>query len=155
MSSRQPFSPYRRRLLIASVAGTVALGAAGALPLSRSEYARARWVEEVLRRNLPGVRIDEASLSVFVRDVLAGNHFRARKRGLSVVAQQYVPWLTMRVPKIRTGLEKLERQVLTEYLLGSNFFRVSEPRRETITYYGPAVACANPFRAMDGQATSA
>jgi hypothetical protein len=138
-------SPGRRKFVVAGAAGVIAIGGIGVFARGSFTSSRAAWVEQVVRRNLPGVRVDEPSLANFVRDALAGDLLEPRARRVAVFAQQAVPWLTVRVPKVRDGLEKAERQVLTAYLLGSNFFRVSDPRQETIMYYGPAVACANPF----------
>jgi hypothetical protein len=138
-------SPGRRRFMLAGAAGAIAIGGAGVFSWNSFSGSRAAWVEQVVRRNLPGVHLDERSLANFIRDALAGDLLRPRARKVAVFAHQTAPWLTVRVPQVRDGLEKTERQVLTAYLLGSNFFRVNDPREETITYYGPAVACANPF----------
>lgn len=139
------FSPTRRRFLVASAAGAVTLGAVGVIQWNGSASGRALWVENVVRKNLPGVQIDPVSLADFVREILESDLLKASSRKAALLAEQVAPWLTLRVPKIRNGLEGIERQVLTEYLLGGNFFRVSDPKREAIVYYGHATACANPF----------
>jgi hypothetical protein len=115
---------------------------------NRYTDSRALWIEQVVRGNLPGVSLDERSLPAFVRDVLAGDLLKPHTHRISVFAQQTAPWLTSRVSRAREGLERLERRVLTEYLLGSNFFRVPDPKRETIVYFGSPVACANPFASL-------
>lgn len=135
----------RRRFLIVAVGGAVAAGALGIVAVDQSKSGRALWVERVVRRNLPGVMLDEASLSIFVRSVLDGHLVRSRVHRAAILAQRTVPWLTSRVPKAREGLVGLERRVLTEYLIGSNFFRVRDPKRELIVYSGSLTACANPF----------
>jgi hypothetical protein len=139
------FSVSRRKVLIGAGAGALVLGTVGSLSWNRFADHRARWVEKVVRSNLPGVTVDEPSLAVFVSNILDGGLLKSSARKASLFAEQALPWLTARIPRVRTGLETIERQVLTEYLLGSNFFRVADPKRETIAYYGPAAACANPF----------
>ena len=135
----------RRRFLLASAGGVAVLGVAGSAMWDRYAASPASWVEQIVRRNLPGVAIDEASLTAFVRDMLAGDMLKPQAHRLAVFAYQTVPWITLRIPKARNGLEKLERKVLTEYLLGSNFFQASDPKRTRIVYHGPAIACGNPF----------
>ena len=135
----------RRRFLIVGAGGIVAVGALGTAAVHHYGDGRARWVERVVRRNLPGVMIDEASLATFVQTVLEGDLLRSHVHRAAVFAQRAAPWLTSRVPKVREGLEGLERRVLTEYLIGSNFFRVRDPKRELIVYSGALNACANPF----------
>jgi hypothetical protein len=138
------FSPGRRKLLIGASAGVLILGA-GAASWGRLTNYRAEWVEQVVRDNLPGIDIDAASLKTFIDHILATDRMRPATVKATVFADQFIPWLPAQVAKARAGLEGLERHVLTEYLIGSNFFRVSDPRRETITYSGPAIACTNPF----------
>ncbi len=135
----------RRRFLVVSVGGAAVLGVAGSVMWDRYAASRASWVEQVVRRNLPGVVIDEASLAAFVRDTLAGDMLEPHTHRMAVFARQMLPWVALRIPKVRNGVEKLERRILTEYLVGSNFFQVSDPKRTRIVYHGPAIACGNPF----------
>jgi hypothetical protein len=137
------FSRSRRRLLIAS--GTVACAGVAFGAWSYSERNRAQWIEQVIRSNLPGVALDEPSLQKFIRDTLAGTAMQSQRRRLGIVAHTRVPWLARRIRSLDEGVELSERQVLTDFLMGSNFFRVTEPRQETITYYGALPACGNPF----------
>jgi len=138
------FSPGRRSLLIGASAGALLLGA-GAASWGRLTNYRAEWLEQVVRENLPGIDIDSTSLKTFIEYMLTTDRMRPAVIKATVFADQYIPWLPAQVAKARTGLEGLERHVLTEYLVGSNFFRVADPRRATITYDGPAIACVNPF----------
>jgi hypothetical protein len=138
----------RRTLLLGGAGGAIGLSAGGAFLWNRYSQSRASWIDDIVRRNLPGVVLDESSLRAFVRDVLAGDLLQPHLYRISIFAQQTTPWITARVPKVRDGLEKLERRVLTEYLIGSNFFRVKDSQRETIVYLGPAVACSNPFATL-------
>lgn len=138
------FSPGRRKLLVGASAGALILGA-GAASWGRLTKYRAEWIEQVVRENLPGIDIEPTSLKTFIDYMLTTDRMRPAPVKATVFADQFIPWLPAQVTKARTGLESLERHVLTEFLIGSNFFRVTDPRRETITYNGPTVACINPF----------
>jgi hypothetical protein len=143
--SKTSFSRSRRRLLIGAGAGAVACAGAAGVVWSSSERNRARWIEQVIRSNLPGITIDEASLARFVQETLTSPSMQSTRRRLGIAADAQVPWLTRRIHRVEQGVEITERQVLTNFLIGSNFFRVSEPERETIVYYGGIPACSNPF----------
>ena len=138
-----PQRSSRRRFLIAS--GAVIAAAGAGFSGVRFAGSRTQWVASVIRDNLPGIAIDEESLAKFVEEAVRSDALKPVTHRLAVFAEQNVPWVTARIPKVRNGLDKLERRVLTEFLLGSNFFRVPNPKQETIVYYGPAIACGNPF----------
>ena len=144
MKTSDGHSPPRRRFLIGGIAAAFAI-AATTFSWNRYGTGRALWIEDVVRRNLPAIRLDEPSLAVFINDVLAGDLLTQRKRRIWLFAHQTMPWLTTRMPEIHETMERLERLVLSDYLIGSNFFRVPDPRQETITYYGRPPACGNPF----------
>jgi hypothetical protein len=145
MKDTRDFSSGRRKLLIAGVGGTLALGMFGAASWGTIGNFRASWVENVLRDNLPGIDLDVASLQAFIQEILTHERMQKTEVKATVFADRFVPWLPARIAKARSGLEGLERFVLTEYLIGSNFFRVPDPKRETIVYNGRAIACINPF----------
>jgi hypothetical protein len=148
------FSPRRRKLLLAGAGGTLALGIFGAASWGALGSYRATWIESVIRDSLPGIALDAASLQAFVNDMLGSERMQRPVVKATVFADRFVPWLPAAISKARDGLEGLERHVLTEYLIGSNFFRVPDPRQETIVYSGRAVACINPFTYKDGAAVS-
>lgn len=117
----------------------------GVLGLASFSNYRATWVERVVRDNLPGIDLDPVSLQGFINDMLASERMQRKEVKLTVFADRFVPWLPAHISKARNGLEGLERHVLTEYLIGSNFFRVPDPKRERIVYSGTVMACPNPF----------
>lgn len=147
MSARHKFSASRRKLLLAGAGGTIALGAFGAASWGALGNYRATWIEAVIRDNLPDVDLDAASLQAFIAEILTSERLQRRSVKAAVFADRFVPWLPAGISKVRNGLEGLERHVLTEYLVGSNFFRVPDPKQEKIVFSGRAVACINPFRA--------
>lgn len=137
---------FTRRWFLLGGAATVAVAGSATL-WQQGTFARwrAAWIERVIRSNLPGVKLDEPSLATFVHTMLDAQFLAPPTHKAAIMADRAFPWLTVRVPKLRGGLETLERKVLTEYLLGSDFFRVGDPKREPVTYYGPSLACSNPF----------
>jgi hypothetical protein len=139
------FSASRRKWLIGGAAGVLALGTLGAGSWSRLANGRAAWIEQVVRDNLPGIDLDADSMKSFVDYLLTTERMQRGEVKATIVADRFIPWLPAQVAKARNGLEGLERYVLTEYLTGSNFFRVADPRREKIAYNGPQVVCTNPF----------
>lgn len=139
------FSPRRRKLFIAGAGGALALGIFGAASWDTLSNYRASWVERVVRNNLPGIDLDAASLEGFINEILGSERMQKKAVKATVFVDRFVPWLPAHISKARNGLEGLERYVLTEYLIGSNFFRVPDPKRETIVYGGRVLACSNPF----------
>jgi hypothetical protein len=135
----------RRKLLIAGAGGAAVLGIFGAASWGPLTNYRAAWIERVIRENLPGIALDPASLQTFIKDMLSSERMQSRKVQATVFADRFVPWLPAHIARARDGLGGLERHVLTEYLIGSNFFRVPDPKQETIVYSGMIVACRNPF----------
>lgn len=137
----KPFSSSRRKLLIGA-AGAIVVGAIAWTPLKNH---RASWIEQVVRNSLPGIKLDPDSLQTFVKYMLGHERLQPALVRATIFADRFVPWLPAHISKAREGLEGVERHVLTEYLIGSNFFRVPDPKRETIVYGGAVIACINPF----------
>jgi hypothetical protein len=143
MNANNRFSPGRRKVLLGA-AGAVAVGVVGAAWNPLKNY-RASWIERVVRDNLPEIDLDPGSLQTFVTYMLGHERLQPPLVRATIFADRFVPWLPAHVSKAKEGLEGVERHVLTEYLIGSNFFRVPDPKRETIVYSGAVIACINPF----------
>ena len=135
-------SAITRRKVLLGAAGAAIAGAVAWVPLRNY---RASWIERVVRDNLPGINLDPDSLQTFVQYMLGHERLQPPLVRATIFADRFVPWLPARITKAREGLEGVERHVLTEYLIGSNFFRVPDPMRETIVYGGAVIACINPF----------
>lgn len=140
----QPASPIRRRLLIAG-SGVAVLGATGAVWIGSRMDGRQAWIEAVVREHLPDIQLDATTLTMFAKELAAGRLFADDKSNLAVKIDQAVPAIAARVSKVERRTERLKRRVVTDYLTGSNFFRVADPRTETIVYSGALPACGNPF----------
>ena len=52
---------------------------------------------------------------------------------------------TGRVRSVRRVRDEVEREIVTDFLMGSNFFRVADPAGEPIVYFGRPTVCPNPF----------
>lgn len=144
MSAPGRFSRKRRYLLLAGASG-LSVAAIGKWSIEQGAAATPQWIEAVVRRNLPGVRLDEESLAGFCQTLSEGPLFDSLRKRAGVTAAQTLPMMTGRVAYLADALDRLERQVLTEFLLGSNFFQLADPRTESVVHHGFTVVCAQPF----------
>jgi len=147
------FSASRRRFLLGGTASLIAVGLVGKLSFD-SVAGQDAWVEKILRRHFSGVKLDDGSLPLFFRDIRAKGILGARRHRLAVLMDQTLPGPSSLVTRVRHAIEVRERLVLSEFLLGSNFFRVQDPTRETITYFGRPPVCGNPFAVFETRGDS-
>jgi hypothetical protein len=118
------------------------------------------FISKILIRRLPGLRVDKASIALLSRDVQAdrigawqettglvsfgrklgfkGKAFAATIVGIDAVAHF---WLTA------AQFERLERVVITLFILGSDY--LNDPRPDVVTYSGTPDVCPNPFAQYD------
>jgi hypothetical protein len=134
-----------RRGFIAAAAALVAAASSGALWLTWRAADQEQWIEAMLRKNLPGIKLDPDSLARFVREFAQRRELLERRTNLAIRLDQSLSAVARRIPKAERRIERMERLVVSEYLSGSNFFRVQDPRQETIFYQGTIPACGNPF----------
>ena len=130
----------RRRIMVGAV-GIVTAGVAGAVGVAVGGDGYG-FIGAILRRNLPGVSLSDAEIGKFVEaywpEFIAPPSRRdAALRRLAVLAHT-------------TGFEimiseETERQILTEFLIGSNFFQLSDPKSTVIEFRDLARVCPNPF----------
>jgi hypothetical protein len=136
----------RRRFLAlgAAAGGMAAVGAA----LFSNGYRS--WVVSVLERALPGYSYDPAGLDLFVEE-RASSHTSALKFRLLGAAESVVDakWIMPR--RVVHYIEDEERGVLTDFLIGSDFFQQAPYGGRTITYNGRRTACVSPFATFDLQ----
>ncbi len=139
-----------RRQLLVGGAALVLAGSAGALWLAMRSHDTHEWIEAVVRKGLPNVRLDAASLREFALRLAGEMEFRSRKVALALDLDALSPALVRFAPEVSRKIEQLERRVLSSFLLGSNFFRVADPRTETVFGGPPLPACGNPFAQFRG-----
>ena len=148
-STVNPSRPLsRRKFLWAGGAAATALMSAVSLEWTRHPGGAGTWVEHIVRRHLQGIVLDEASLQTFVREVLESTMLDTKHQLFYSTFKTATEWLASVVPILGAASEHIERQVLTRYLVGSNFFRIPDPRRATIIYFGDSPACGNPFASL-------
>lgn len=134
----------RRQLLVAGAALAV-VGSAGTLWLAMRSHETQDWIQAVVRKHLPSARLDAASLRAFATTLANEPAFRSQKIALALDVDALAPAIVRIAPEVSRKIEQLERRVLSSYLLASNFFRVGDPRTDTILCGEPMPACGNPF----------
>jgi hypothetical protein len=133
----------RRRVLAAG--GALALAACVGLATALRFDASSAWIEAVIRKHLPGVCLDEASLRAFAVRTAHSPTFTARKVALALQLDRWATSLVRFAPPMNAKLKRFERLVLSDFLASSNFFRISDPRAETVVCGDAVPACSNPF----------
>lgn len=139
----------RRGMLIAG-AGIATLGSVGVLWVRLRSSGRLEWIQSLVRRNLPNIRLDDASLAAFAQRMADEPEFRSKKVELALGLDSAASALIRLAPEVQRKIERLERVVMSEYLLSGNFFRVADPRAETIVAGEAPQACGNPFAVFRG-----
>jgi hypothetical protein len=133
----------RKFLLMGTAVGTLAaIGGAGATLISVDRYQG--WVHAVLRRSLPGYKIQAEGLERFVEDYNATEHGGIKLRAFA--ATQHFFDATFILPAgMKSNVDDGERTILTSFLLGSDFFEHYPNGSKIITYRGAPEACGSPF----------
>lgn len=136
----------RRQFLWASAGATATVAAGAGAYQGATPWVVRRWAMDVVRDNLPGVALDEASLRQFADDALANRELlQPKRRQILVWAACALPAVVRRVEGAKRPLEILERRVLSEFMIASNFFTVFESKAEPVAYTGRVAACGNVF----------
>jgi inactivated superfamily I helicase len=141
MRPDESHSPTRRKLLLAAGA----LGLAGIGWLGLRPYDRKSWIEATLRKYLPGISIEAESLAKFTTEMSRSQQFNDTRQRVALWMDHALPNIARHLPKAGDRIDRMERQVVSDFLTGSNFFRVADPKHETIFYAGAIPACGNPF----------
>jgi hypothetical protein len=133
----------RRRAFLALGASAGAMAAVG-MALFANGYRS--WVLETLRTALPGYSF--AGVDQFIDD------HRSRSRDsikfqLLGAAESVFGARALLPEGTRRYIDDEERDVVTEFLLGSDFFQQYPQGAREITYTHRAVACKSPFAVFD------
>lgn len=137
-------TPSRRQLLLGGAA-VGALGLAGGgylLSAGPADFFRA-----MLDARLPGVKISRESIEAFVEDSLKNRNddFLPKLKILSAGTRAVGYENLAAAMKDNEAFEVFDREFLTRFLLGSNFFNVADPTKEEVIFVGVPPACGNPF----------
>ena len=133
----------RNFLLLSTAAGGVAIAGGGAFVLTDNYHG---WVSDVLHRSLPGYTLEPKGLALFIDEHFA--HRKSRKRRLLAAAEGVVDLKPILPPKMAQRIAAEERQILTDFLIGSDFFRNSPGGSKLVTYGGKPTACVSPFAVL-------
>jgi hypothetical protein len=141
MISRLRFS--RRQTLVGGLAlaamgtGTAYVGSSDA-----NDFFRA-----MVHHELPGVKVNDATIRAFTEDATSG---------LSPRNRATVRVLSMRCRIVGYGaisaalgqsfkFQRFRREMLTRFLLATDFFQLPDPKAAELHYVGEPIACGNPF----------
>ena len=134
----------RRTFLMAgtAVGALVAIGG-GAAAFVWSDHYRG-WIEATLRRALPGYDLEPEGLERFVDGYYGRKQGNAKLR-LFAAAERLVEarWALPR--NMAEDVEQEERRIVSDFLLGSDFFQTYPDGPKMIAYAGPGEACISPF----------
>lgn len=134
-----------RRTFLALGAAGLGLATVGAAMVARGYDS---WVRATLRRVLPGHSFNAAGLDRFV-DEYGSTHADALKFRLFGVADSILDAKSLLPEKKVHYIEDEERDLLTEFLIGSDFFQRAPDNASEITYSGRPVGCRSPFAVFD------
>ncbi len=131
-----------RRMVIAGCGA--ALAAAGLV--SWAAFGRPKAiVRGVLWRRLPGLRIPPEVADAFYREFWPAFAKRlGREKEALVTLLELAHPLTDRLES--RSVELAEREIVTAFLLGSDYFTINAPADRRLTWVGLAQVCQNPFR---------
>jgi hypothetical protein len=134
----------RRRLLLGSAAGAVVVaggGFAGLLILD----GYSSWIRLILQRALPGYELEPEGLDQFVAAYHARKKWKS-KRMRAYAAIEHVIDINWALPTdMAEDVEDEERRIVSEFLLGSDFFQNYPDGAKIVTYAGLPEACVSPF----------
>jgi hypothetical protein len=132
----------RRKFLAMGAAAAGSIAAIGTVYVATDRYEG--WIRDVLSRSLPGYSFDPAGLARFTAEYDARQPFSIKRRVLAV-AEGLIdtkPFLPERKAK---HLAEREREVISDFLVGSDFFENYPNGPKVITYRGAPTACGSPF----------
>jgi hypothetical protein len=132
----------RKFLLMGTATGVLAVLGGGSAFVALDHYRG--WIRAVLRRSLPGYEVEPEGLDRFVEDYNARTYDGPAFR--TFAAAQNVFNATVILPEdMQSTVEERERRILTDFLLGSDFFDQYPNGTRVITYRGAPEACGSPF----------
>jgi hypothetical protein len=132
----------------------IGAGALGALGVGIGTYALTADAEDFFARmlaaELPGVRIPKATLTAYTQAALQGrNPDFFQKIKILAGASRVVGYNGVKAAlKNNWGFQLFMREMLTDFLMRSDFFQLADPTQEDV-YFPPDASptryCGNPF----------
>lgn len=140
----------RRRTFLAIGAAT-----AGGIAAVGTVYAGAggyqSWIHNVLSRALPGYDFESEGLARFVAAYEARQPSSIKRR-MVAAAEGLIDAKAFLPEKKARQIVEIEREVLSEFLVGSDFFENYPNGPKLITYRGAPTACVSPFARFEAEA---
>jgi hypothetical protein len=132
--------------------GLLGVGGVGALGIG--DYATASpfdFFKSFLHTQMPGVRIPDSTVHDFTIDALHGRHdsFEPKAKLLASVMRVTGYENAAKVLRKKPEFVGFEREFITRFLLGSNYFELHDATKEDVTYFGQPTNCSNPFAIVD------
>jgi len=137
-----------RRQAIAGGAAVAALGAGGVYVAAAEP---ADFFGALLHTHLPGVKISEETVRAFTADAMQGRNpdFYVKLEGLLRI-YRVVGYDGLEAALGSSwGYERFYRDMLTLFLICTNFFSLDDPTSGELEYIGYPQACGNPFAEFD------
>lgn len=138
------FLPTRRQVVLGGIVtgGVAAGGGIYAAAADRSEFFKA-----MISDALPGVTFDPTAFQEFTVEMRKNRNpdFDTKLQLLASLNRVTGYGSIKQALKNSWNYEKFRREMLTSFLIGSNFFQVKDPMAEPIKYLTYPVACTNPF----------
>lgn len=137
-----------RRQAIAGGACVAALGAGGVYVASAEPYD---FFNALLRAHLPGVKFGEETVRAFTADAMQGRNpdFYVKLEGLLRIYRVVGYGGVEAALGSSWAYERFYRDMLTLFLICTDFFSLDDPTSREIKYIGYPSACGNPFAEFD------
>ena len=134
-----------RRQAIAGGVGVAALAAGGAAYVAAAEPYD--YFDAMLRTHLPGVKFSEKTVRAFTADAMQGRNpdFYVKFEGLLRMYQVVGYGGIMAVMGNSWAYERFYRDMLTLFLICTDFFSLADPTSRELKYIGYPSACGQPF----------
>ena len=137
--------PSRRKFLLLSgvATGTLALVGGGAAAFVYFDEFEG-WIRNTLRLALPGYDLEPNGLARFIEEYYGTRKDNDRLR-LFAATQRLMDARWALNDEMASDIDEEERKIVSEFLIGSDFFTNYPDRTKQITYHGIADACGSPF----------
>lgn len=134
----------RRQFLLmgSALGGLAAIGFTGAGYVAVDRYGG--WIREILSRSLPGYSFDPDGLALFI-DEYNKQQGRSIKYRVFAAAEGVIDAKAVLPKRQAENVQRRERKILSDFLVGSDFFENYPDGAKTITYRGQPAACGSPF----------
>jgi len=139
-----------RRAVLAFMSAAGAVVAGGALVWASGPES---LIQKILTRRFPELRTSQASIAALTRDLMQARFqsFGRRTAVEGVACAATIVGIDALAKWERTAeqFHHLERQVITYFILGSDFLDVMDVKRDIVTYTATPEVCPNRFAEYD------